>query len=326
MQRKDRLAQSSRRWRTGIRALIGIGAGFALTLAACGSSKEREAPAAPAAVTHVGSPALWELKDEDTTIYLFGTVHMLKPGINWFEGDIRNAFDRSDELVLEVVEADPAALAALVGKLAVNADGPTISSQLSPEEKVRYLKALAENEIPAAAMERLDPWMVAISLSVAPLARLGFDPNMGVEKTLEKTARAQGKRVSGLETTEQQLRFFDSLPQKVQIEFLNTTVAELANVESEFDRVILSWSQGKPEALAEQLNESMTATPEMAQRLLFDRNATWAEWIERRMEQPGTIFLAVGAGHLAGKGSLIDLLGKRHLTVKRVSETASASN
>jgi len=317
MRENGKRARDSRGWKSWARTFAGIGAGLALTLAACGSSKQSEASAASAA-TRSASPALWVLQDEDTTLYLFGTVHMLKPGMNWFQGEIREAFDRSDELVLEVVEADPAAMAALVAKLAVNADGPTISSQLSPEEKARYLKALADNDIPAAAMERLDPWMVAISLSVAPLARLGFDPNMGAEKMLEKAARAQGKRVSGLETTEQQLGFFDNLPRKVQIDYLNTTVAELPNMQSEFDQMILSWSQGKPEALAEQLNESLEATPEMAQRLLFDRNANWVEWITRRMERPGTIFVAVGAGHLAGKGSLIDLLGKRHLAVRRV--------
>lgn len=317
MRKKDGMAREAQGWTKWARGLAGMGAGLALTLAACGSSKESKAPATSVAAAATG-PALWELKDEDTTIYLFGTVHMLKPGMDWFKGDIRAAFDRSDELVLEVVEPDPGVMAALVGKLAVNTGGPPISSLLSPEEKARYLKALAENNLPAAAMDRLKPWMVAISLSVAPLARLGYDPASGVEKILEKTAREAGKPVSGLETTEQQLGFFDSLPQKVQIDYLNTTVAELPKIESEFDKMLLSWSQGKPEALADQLNESLTVAPEMAQRLLFDRNATWAGWIARRMEQPGTLFIAVGAGHLAGERSVIDLLNKRHFTVKRV--------
>ncbi len=307
--------------------VAGVGAGLALTLAACGSPERSEAsapaaqatqPAKPA--TASAEPALWELKDSDTTIYLFGTVHMLKPGITWFDDEVRAAFDRSDELVMEVVEPkDPSAMNAIVTRLAVNIDGPPVSSLLSPEEKERYLQALAENNLPAAAMDQLDPWMVAISLSVAPLVRLGYDQNLGVEKTLEKAAQEEGKAVSGLETTEQQLGYFDTLPRPAQISYLNTTVAELPEVEREFDRLIRSWAEGKPDALAAQLNESLEETPEMAQRLLYARNANWTDWIAKRMERPGTLFIAVGAGHLAGKGSVIDLLGKRHFTVRRLS-------
>lgn len=321
MQRKDWTARDSRGWKNLARTCAGLGAALALMLAACGSPQQSEASAPPAehSETAIVAPALWELKDEDTTVYLFGTVHMLKPGTLWFNDDIRAAFDRSDELVMEVVETDPASMTALVGAMAINRDGPPLSSRLSPEERARYLKALADNAIPAAAMERLDPWMVAISLSVAPLVRLGYDQNIGVEKTLEKAAREAGKPVTGLETTRQQLGYFDSLPDKVQIAYLNTTVAELPNVESEFDRLIRSWRDGRPDALAEQLNASLEATPEMAQRLLFDRNANWVDWIAHRMEQPGTLFIAVGAGHLAGKGSVIDLLNRRHFTVRRVT-------
>ena len=322
---KKKAARDSRGWKSWARSLAGIGAGLALTLAACGSPQQSEASATPA--VRSATPALWELKDEDTTIYLFGTVHMLKPGLTWFDDDIRAAFDRSDELVMEVVEPDdPTQIRSLVAKLAVNLDGPPVSSLLTPDEKTRYLKALADNNIPAAAMDRLDPWMVAISLSMAPLVRLGYDQSLGVEKTLEKTAHEEGKPVIGLETMEQQLGYFDSLPRKVQISYLNTTVEELPKVESEFDKLIRNWSDGRPDALAEQLNESLTSTPEMAQRLLYDRNANWVDWIAKRMDQPGTLFIAVGAGHLAGKGSVIDLLGKRHFTVRRVSAEEFAAH
>lgn len=324
MQSTNKQARDSRGWKSWARTAAGLGGAFALMLAACGSPQQSEAsaPSAPAAATApvalTGSPALWELKDADTTIYLFGTVHMLKPETVWFDDRIRAAFDRSDELVMEVVESDPAEMAALVGKLAVNMDGAPLSQRLTPAEKERYLKALADNNIPAAAMERLDPWMAAISLSVAPLVRLGYDQNIGVEKTLTRAAQEAGKPIIGLETTEQQLGYFDNLPDKVQIAYLNTTVSELPDVEKEFDALIRSWLDGKPEALAEQLNASMEATPELAQRLLFDRNANWTNWIAKRMDQPGTLFIAVGAGHLAGKGSVIDLLGQRHFTVTRV--------
>jgi len=304
----------------------GLGAALALSLAACGSSKEHKGAAATSSTQAEGSarPALWKLSDEDTTIYLFGTVHMLKPGISWFDHEVKAAFDRSDELVMEVVEPDPSKMNSIVTTLALNPNGPGILSRLTPEEKKRYLKALADNGLPAATMDQLDPWMVAITLSVAPLQRLGYDQNIGVEKTLEKAARDAGKKVSGLETAEQQLGYFDMLPEKAQIVYLNTTVAELPKVESEFDQLLRNWAEGKPDALAEQLNASLEATPELAKLLLFDRNARWADWIAKRMEQPGTVFLAVGAGHLAGKNSVLDMLNQRKLAATRLSTAVEA--
>lgn len=314
----------SKRLKNWARALAnfgaGLGAALALSLAACGSSQENKAAASASPTQLAGSarPALWELSDEDTTIYLFGTVHMLKPGMEWFDGEVKAAFDRSDELVMEVVEPDPSKMNSIVTTLALNPNGPTITSRLTPEEKERYLKALADNGLPAATMDQLDPWMVAITLSVAPLQRLGYDQNIGVEKTLEQAARDAGKTVTGLETAEQQLGYFDTLPEQAQLVYLNTTVAELPKVESEFDQLLRNWAEGKPDALAEQMNASLEATPELAKLLLFDRNARWADWVAKRLEQPGTVFLAVGAGHLAGKNSVLDMLNQRKLAAKRL--------
>ena len=309
-----------------MRALACAGAGLALSLAGCGSSREHKAPVAAEASPETAGreaagltrPALWQVKDKDTTIYLFGTVHMLKPGINWFDGPVKAAFDASDELVLEVVEPDPAKMNSIVTRLALNVNGPGILNRLTPDEKTAYLKALSDYGLPAATMDQLDPWMVAVTLSVAPLERLGYDSGIGVEKTLEKTARDQGKTVTGLETAEQQLGYFDALPEKAQMVYLNTTVAELPQIEDEFNKLLDNWARGKPDALAEQMNASLEATPELAKALLFDRNARWADWIAARMKRPGTLFLAVGAGHLAGKDSVIDMLAQHRFTVTRL--------
>lgn len=263
------------------------------------------------------SPAIWALSDADTTIYLFGSVHMMKPGVRWFDKEVKAAFDRSDELVLEITEEDPAKMAAIVGRLAPN-PGQPVSTLLPPKLRDRYFAALKTYNLPAAAMDGVKPWLVAINLSVAPLQKLGYRDDIGVEKTLTVAAKTAGKPISGLETSEQQLGFFDSMPQPVQIAYLSTTVEDLPKVEGEFAKLMDNWAKGRPDALAKQLNESIKETPEMAQALLYDRNARWAKWIEERMAQPGTVFIAVGAGHLAGKGSVIDLLQQRHLTVRRI--------
>lgn len=321
---------AAQRPRRPIRSLAGAAVALALTLAACSSPHRSEAAnaaarqSAPAATPArenpgVASPALWELKDADTTIYLFGTIHLLKPDTRWFDGAIKNAFDRSDELVMEIVEPDPKTMAGIVGRLAVNTNGPTVSSLLTPEELKRYQAALKQYNLPPEAMDRLDPWMVAITLSVAPLSKLGYDENSGVEKTLTKAAQADGKRIEGLESVEQQLGYFDTLPQKAQIAYLNATVSEMPEAKDEFDALIRSWAAGRPDELARLMNESMEATPDLAHALLFERNARWADWLAQRMDKPGTLFVAVGAGHLAGKDSVIDRLTRRHFTIRRLT-------
>lgn len=283
-----------------------------------GKARSDQTQAAAAPVIHA-DPALWELSDDDTTIYLFGTVHMLKPGIVWFDDEVKAAFDKSDELALEVVEPDPAEMAAIVGPLAANS-GPPTSQLLKPAVRVRYLAALKAYGIPANVMDRVDPWLVAINLSVAPLMKLGYRQDIGVEKVLAEAAKAKGKPVIGLETTREQLGFFDDLPRDVQVSYLSATVNDLPKVKTEFSELLSYWAHGKPDALARLMNKSLKETPQLAKVLLLDRNARWVGWIEKRMDQPGTLFIAVGAGHLSGKGSVIDLLKKDNWKVRRLTK------
>ncbi len=283
-----------------------------------GGAKIGAAPASDGLIH--ATPALWAVQDADTTIYLFGTVHMLKPDVRWFEGDVKAAFDRSDTLVIEVAQGDPAKLATTFARLATNQGDPPASQALTPQQSARYAAALKTYHIPAEAMERVDPWLIAINLSVAPLLQLGYQQDLGADKLLEAAATQSGKQVIGLESAEEQLGIFDALPRKVQIDYLNATLEGLPEAEKEFTTLINNWSRGRADALAKQMNDSLKDTPELAKPLLLDRNVSWAAWIAQRMEQPGTVFIAVGAGHLAGKGSVIALLAQKRLIVNRIGK------
>ncbi|MCC6480965.1 MAG: TraB/GumN family protein, partial [Sphingomonadaceae bacterium] len=148
-----------------------------------GGAKTGAAPASDGLIH--ATPALWAVQDADTTIYLFGTVHMLKPDVRWFEGDVKAAFDRSDTLVIEVAQGDPAKLATTFARLATNQGDPPASQALTPQQSARYAAALKTYHIPAEAMERVDPWLIAINLSVAPLLQLGYQQDLGADKLLE---------------------------------------------------------------------------------------------------------------------------------------------
>ncbi|ALH80014.1 TraB/GumN family protein [Sphingopyxis macrogoltabida] len=271
-----------------------------------------------AAVTDV-DPALWVVKDEDTTIYLFGTVHVLKPGLGWFDDAVKRAFDKSDQLMLEIVlPEDPGEMAQKMIPLALDQSGKTISSRLSADELKAYQAAMTGLGIPVAQFDRFEPWFAAMTLSIAPLAQLGYDPEQGAEKQLTAAAKAAAKPVSALETVDQQLGFFDGLPEKQQLAFLNSVVKDIDKLGPTLDKTVVLWGKGDTEALAVAMNESMAATPELAKVLLFDRNQRWADQIKARMDQPGTVFVAVGAGHLAGEHSVQDFLKERGLTAERI--------
>lgn len=266
-------------------------------------------------------PALWAVKDADTTIYLFGTVHVLKDGVQWFRGAPKAAFDRSGELVLEIIEPDDVnEMAQLMGAKAIAADGVKLSERLTAEQRVKYQAAMQANGLPWQAFETFSPWMPGMILAVAPLERLGYRPELGAEKLLTQAAKASGKQIGALETAEQQLDFFSALPMKQQVAFLNSTIDGLPEMEQEFSALVGHWQRGDPERLAAQMNEALEATPELADALLYQRNARWAQWIKARLEQPGTVFVAVGAGHLAGKNSVQDKLKGLGIASARVTK------
>ncbi|UYY57922.1 TraB/GumN family protein [Sphingomonas sp. S2-65] len=277
------------------------------------------APAAYAQTTTDSDPALWVVKDDDTTVYLFGTVHVLKPGLSWFDEAVKTAFDKSDQLVVEMIEPDQAAIQQLVMKMAVNPAGPTLTEKLPADKRDAYVKAMADVGIPAPAFDRLDPWVAAITLGVAGLPKLGYDPNSGADKVLTAAAKSANKPVQGLETIEQQLGYFDGLPEPLQVKFLVSTVDDYSKIGSMLDTMIKSWSAGDADTLGKTMNEELRDTPEIAKVLLADRNMRWADWIQTRMAQPGTVFVAVGAGHLAGADSVQAQLAKRKLTAARVN-------
>lgn len=278
-----------------------------------------EPAAATAPATTDADPALWVVKDADTTIYLFGTVHVLKPGLSWFDEAVKTAFDKSDQLMLEIVmPEDQAEMAKVMMPLAIDQSGKTLSSRLDPDQLKAYQAAMASVGLPATQFDMFEPWFPAITLSVLPLTKLGYDPEQGAEKLLTSFAKKADKPVLGLETFAEQLGFFDALPEAQQVVFLNSVVKDLDKLGPQLDKMVVLWAKGDSDGLAVSMNESLAATPELAKILLWDRNARWADQLKARMDQPGTVFVAVGAGHLAGKHSVQDYLKERGLTAKRV--------
>lgn len=290
-----------------------------LPLAFAGVAPALAKEAAPAAVTQKTKPALWVVRDHDTTIYLFGSVHVLKPGLNWFDGAVRDAFDKSDEMILELVLPEDQAEAAKVTiPMALDKSGTALSARLAPADREAYQAAMTSVGLPPAQLDPFKPWFAAVTLSMLPLTKMGFDPEQGVEKQLTHAAQKAGKPISGFETLTEQLGYFDSLPMDSQVSFLNATVKEIDKLAPQLDKLVALWAKGAPQELAATMNEGFMSTPQLAKTLLWDRNERWADQIKARLDKPGTVFVAVGAGHLAGEKSVQDYLKERGLKATRV--------
>jgi len=299
---------------TPIRSLA---AALALTLAlpACAQT-----PAAPQPTdAHDADPALWVVRDADTTIYLFGTIHVLRPGLSWFDEAVKSAFDRSGQVMLEMVEPDAATMQRIVEASGVTPPGaPGLTGMIPSAKRAAYLKAVTGLGLSPATLDRYRPWFAAVNLSLLPLVKAGYDPANGPEGVITAAAKAAGKPVAGLETAEQQIGYFSGLSDTAQMEFLTSTVDELPKATAELDEMVADWAKGDPAALAALMNDDLKSSPEVANVLLYQRNARWADWVKARLATPGTVFVAVGAGHLAGARSVIEDLEAKGVKVERV--------
>ena len=262
-------------------------------------------------------PALWMVKDADTTIYLFGTIHALRPGMSWFGGQVAQAFGESGTLVTEIADVGSLDTAQTLLSSAMLPEGQSLRAKLSEADRAAYDAALTKASIPAVALDKFKPWYAAVVLSSLPLLKSGFKLEEGVEIQLAAKAKAAGKGQEALETAAYQLGLFDSLPEAGQLAYLRQVVENLDQVTAQIDTLIGEWGEGDADGLAKAMNAE-EADAGLTELLLTRRNKAWADWIKTRLDKPGTVFLAVGAGHLAGPDSVQEQLSARAVPVTRL--------
>jgi uncharacterized protein len=290
---------------------------FALiSLAACGGT---EAKAPDTLANGVARPALWKVSDADTTIYLFGTIHLLPKGLKWQTPVMAKAMAASQGLVLEVaLDKDPAKLGAAMMKLAKSPGLPPILDRVPPEKRAALKAVIDASGLSYAYLDGLETWAAALGIASATNAKLNLSYAEGAETQLTAAFEKMRKPVGGLETAEQQLGYFDALPEAAQRTFLTSIADDTANADKEFTAMIAAWRAGDVHKIAVTFDDEMKLSPDLADVLLHRRNNNWAGWMSERMKRPGTVFVAVGAGHLAGKGSVEELVAQRGFKVTRV--------
>lgn len=304
---------------------LSAAAPLAILLSGCtahaqNAPKTSSVPAAKNTQSDGSKPAIWVVKDADTTIYLFGTVHIIKPDTPWFNEAVKDAFDKSDTVVTEIIEpTNPAEAQTMMMKYAASADGKKLSERLNAEQLAKYKAYLAQQNIPVEAFDALDPWAASVTLALMRYMKTGATAEGGAEKVIAANLTTANKKHIGLEKAEDQMAWLDAMPMEEQIAGLMSLIEDQDKSDALITGMMTSWNAGDPDELAALINREFVKTPATAKALLYDRNARWADWIEKRMEEPGTVFVAVGAGHLAGKDSVQDYLATKKIESSRIN-------
>lgn len=287
-------------------------------LAANPAFAEDTAPTVEATAVSAG-PALWKVADDDTTIYLFGTVHMLPADVDWNSGVVNEALASADTLVTELnmTPETEAEIAVMFEAKGILPEGQTLRGLMSEEQRAKFEGGLAKIQVPADTFDTMEPWLASIALVQGLSMAAGFTPDKGVETVLEKAVAPDVAR-DALETVEDQLKVFDEMSMEQQIEYLLETAGDPMEAITQLNVLVAEWAKGDAERVGQMMNQALEGHPELAERLLYGRNRNWADWLAARLDQPGTVFVAVGAGHLAGTNTVQDYLAERGIVTARV--------
>lgn len=262
---------------------------------------------------------MWVIRDADSTIYLFGTVHVLTSKTEWNTPRVQAAMKDSKELWLEVIDSDdPAALGPLIQKFGLDFAKP-LSKKLTSDQYARVTSVAKKYKFPVEQLEPMQPWLAAVTLALVPLQQAGFDPKLGVETKLTEAAKQQGDALKQLESSEKQMKFFASLSQADQIGLLMQFVDDADRGIDAFLRAVDAWASGNEAGIdKEPIADWRAKSPITYNLLLTRRNIDWAGQIEGMLKRSGTQMIAVGAGHLVGPDSVQVQLKKRGIEATRL--------
>ncbi|MEW4466846.1 TraB/GumN family protein [Parasphingorhabdus sp. JC815] len=270
-----------------------------------------------------GKPALWKItgtKPEQTgTAFMFGTIHILPKGVNWRTPILETALSESDTLVIEVLGLEDTANAARIfSKLAISPDQPEIEKRVKPSLHADLDTVINNSKIPTFALNRMESWAAALSLASAQTNNLGLESSEGVEKKLVAQFEGFKKPIEGLETIEQQLGYFDTLPETQQRAMLASVVEEAGEAKTSFEKLFNAWISGDTDTMLELSSGGILEDPQTREKLLVLRNRNWAEQLDKKLRNPQIYFVAVGAAHLVGPDAVQTMLEKRGYKIQKI--------
>lgn len=317
-----RMSQSATcvsRFAFGLLAALAASAVLAAAPGAAHAETPASVSAAPIPRADGAGPPLWVVKDADSTVYLFGTVHLLRPGTAWGSDKMDAAFASASEVWVEIADQDDQAVVMpVIQQHGVDPSRP-LSSLLSADDLAAFDKVAQANGASAAALDPYRPWLAAFMISMSGPTGAGYRADAGVDKTLMDRARAEGKALRGFETADIQVRLIAGMSEEAQVAYLNHHVRNADRIVANLDETVAAWLKGDAAEVG-RLNRANTRDvhEDVHRAALIVRNADWTDQIEMMMQGSGTAFVAVGAAHLMDQDSIIDMLRAKGFTVERL--------
>jgi uncharacterized protein YbaP (TraB family) len=262
---------------------------------------------------------LWSVRGQHNTVYLFGSIHLLRPGDVGLPRAAENAYAEAEQLVMEIDMDDPAiahptAMALQMQRSAQLPDGQSLRTVLG-DDYASIASRAREAGLDLAALDGFAPWLVATILLQLEMTRRGFVAEHGIEQQLAERAVTDGKPILGLETPAQQFAVLAGLSLAEQKRFLLMTMEESAHADARLEHLLVAWRTGDTAALADVLSEEFDAFPELYRPLTEDRNRAWIGQLAELLDDRDDYLVVVGALHLVGRNSVVEMLQRRGYSV-----------
>lgn len=299
----------------------GLRRGWALAMAGwliAGLLAGPASAARPYPQASTAEPALWVIRDADSTLYLFGTVHLLRPATVWETPRVMAAFDASTDIWFEVDDvAGDADTSMLIASHGLTSGRP-LSRLLSPEDRRALSAAVSRAGLTDGQVDGFRPWLASLIVGNAPLLEAGYDPASGVETRLRERAAVAGKPVRGLETMEDQFLYLADLPEETQIDLLRHMIQPPEVMLADLDASVAAWVVGDMAGLERAISLPMRRGSEaLYQAIIVRRSVLLADHLQTVLAGSGVSFVALGAGYLAGEDSVQSVLADRGVAVTR---------
>ena len=305
--------------RSDLRHMLFVAA--AALLVSCASGRTGGAAQAAAEPQFPPGPALFVTRDADSTMYLFGTLHLRRPGTPWGGARAQAGVAEAEEIWTELLispesDAQTQQLAIQMGM--APADRP-LSSWLTPEQNARLAAVAQGLGIQPRMLEPMRPWLAGITLSVLPMMRAGYDPNAGADRQIDAFGDANGKRMRAFETAAEQVGLLANFNEEVQRQMLLETIEEVERGPEQMEQMATAWEVGDLATLERMvIDDVRTDYPAFYEVLLANRNDAWVATLKQELEGTGVDFVAVGAAHLLGEDGLVAQLRAAGYSVERV--------
>lgn len=263
---------------------------------------------------------VWRIEGTENNVYLLGSIHLLREQDHPLPTTFETAYRDADMLVMELDmdDLDPLKAQQIMLTRGLATDGRNLRSIMGDADYAEAQKRIRALELELPFLDGMEPWFAALTLLNLQFLRLGLDPNQGVEAWFTHKAAADGKEIIGLETLDEQLELFDSMPDNTQSDFLLLSLRDAENMDGDLRRLVSAWKRGDTNALERELLGDFRSIPTAYQKLVVERNRAWSGVVSKFTASDRDYLVIVGALHLVGPDSLVSMLERHGYEVSRV--------